>query len=87
MPTVFIPPLLKPLTGDIERVEADAQTVRELIDELDRQFPGLRDRLCDDGDLKPGLTVAVDGNVSPLGLLQRVQPDSEIHFLPAIGGG
>jgi len=31
--------------------------------------------------------VVVDGDVSPRGLLQKLGPESELHFLPAIGGG
>jgi hypothetical protein len=35
----------------------------------------------------PGLAVVVDGETSQLGLLAQVREDSEIHFLPALGGG
>lgn len=87
MPTVFIPPLLKPITGGIERIEMEAGSVREVVEQLESQFPGVRNRLCEGDELKPGLTVAVDGNVSPLGLLQKLKSNSEVHFLPAIGGG
>ena len=87
MPTVFIPPGLQSLTGGAETVEVESLAVDRIIDELDARFPGVRDRLIEDDDLKPGLTVAVDGNVSPIGLLQRAKPESEVHFLPAIGGG
>jgi molybdopterin converting factor small subunit len=31
--------------------------------------------------------VAVNGAVSSVGLLQKVPDGSEVHFLPAIGGG
>jgi molybdopterin synthase sulfur carrier subunit len=87
MPRVFIPPLLKPLTAGEEIVEVNASTVRQVIEELENRFPGIREKLCDQDELKPGLTVAVDGNVSSRGLLQKVGDDSEVHFLPAIGGG
>jgi molybdopterin synthase sulfur carrier subunit len=87
MPRVFIPPLLRPLTGDVEEVTVDAKNVRQVIDMLESQFPGIKSRLCDDDGLKPDLSVAVDGNVSSLGLLQHVRENSEVHFLPAIGGG
>lgn len=87
MPRVFIPPLLKPLTAGEEIVEVNANNVRQVIEELESRFPGIREKLCDEDELKPGLTVAVDGNVSSLGLLQKVGDDSEVHFLPAIGGG
>ncbi len=87
MPRVFIPPLLKPLTAGEEIVEVDAKNVRQVLEELENRFPGIREKLCEEDELKPGLTVAVDGNVSSLGLLQKVGDDSEVHFLPAIGGG
>ena len=87
MPHVFIPPLLRPLTGNADRIVVEARTVREAIDALEAKHPGLGERLCDGDDLQPGLTVAVDGDVSPLGLLAKLEDDSEVHFLPAIGGG
>lgn len=87
MPRVFIPPLLRPLTGGVEQITVEGTTVRQVIDDLDAQFPGLRTRLCQGNALAPGLSVAVDGHVRPRGLLAKVQPESEVHFLPAIGGG
>ena len=45
------------------------------------------ERLCVDDGLRPGLSVAVNGVVSSLGLLQKVPDGSEVHFLPAVGGG
>ncbi|HVV99663.1 MAG TPA: MoaD/ThiS family protein [Planctomycetaceae bacterium] len=87
MPRVFIPPLLRPLAEGAEEVEVAGTTVRQVVENLNARFPGIRERLCSDGELQPGLAVAVDGQVSSLGLLQKVQPASEVHFLPAIGGG
>lgn len=59
----------------------------ELVDALEVRFPGIKDRLCSDGELKPALAVTVDHDVSSLGLQQKVNVGSEVHFLPAIGGG
>jgi sulfur-carrier protein len=87
MPTVFIPPPLKALAGGAERVTVEAATVRAAVDELEAQFPGMRDRLCVDDRIRPGWAVAVDGHVASLGLLKKLSADSEVHFLPAIGGG
>ena len=87
MPTVFIPPQLRTLTGGADRVAAAGTSVRRVIEDLERQYPGIRERLCDADDLRSGLAVAVDGNISSLGLLQKVQDTSEVHFLPALGGG
>jgi molybdopterin synthase sulfur carrier subunit len=87
MAQVWIPALLRDLTGGRDTVRVPGTRVRQLIDELDRLYPGMRGRLCDAEGLKSGLAVVVDGEVARLGWLQPVGPDSEVHFLPAIGGG
>jgi molybdopterin synthase sulfur carrier subunit len=87
MPRVFIPPALRTLTSGVGELELAGKTVQQVVDALDARFPGLRQRLCEGDALKPGLAVAVDGQVSSLGLLAKTQPASEVHFLPAIGGG
>ncbi len=87
MVTAFIPPLLRELTGGVERLAVDGATVRQVVNNLEARFPGVRERLCVGDDLRPGLAVAVNGTVSRAGLLQKVPDGSEVHFLPAIGGG
>ena len=87
MPRVFIPPLLRPLTEGRDIIDIAGQSVGELIDALDRQFPGLRARLVEGDRLKPGLSIGIGTKVSSRGLSSKVGPDDEVHFLPAIGGG
>jgi molybdopterin synthase sulfur carrier subunit len=87
MPRVWIPPLLRDLTGGQESVIVPGARVREIIDQLDQLHPGIKDRLCDSNGLRPGIAIIVDTQVTRLGLSQPVGPDSEVHFLPAIGGG
>jgi molybdopterin synthase sulfur carrier subunit len=87
MPRVFIPPQLRPLAGGAETVDVSGKTVRDVIDALDAKFPGIGRRFRDGDSLRGGLTVVIDADVSPRGLLQKVEPESEVHFLPAIGGG
>jgi len=86
LPRVFIPPQARVLTG-CEFADIEATTVRSVILKLDDQFPGLAECLLLNGELRPGMTVSVGGRVSGLGLFQKIQPDDEIHFIPAIGGG
>ena len=83
MPAVWIPPLLQKLTDGQERVHVEGATLREVIANLDRGFPGIRSRLCEDDRIRAGIAVAVDGEISPEGLRQRVNPDSEVQFVPA----
>ena len=87
MARVFIPSQIRDLTGGQEVVQVSGATVREVIDALEMIHPGTRDRLCRDGQLRPGLMIAVDSSVASSGLRTRIDRDSEIHFLPAIGGG
>ena len=87
MATVIIPALLRKLTGGRERVTVSGKNLREVIANLDCQFPGLAAQLIQDDDLKPSVAVSIDGEVGAGGLLEPVRAESEIHFLPAIGGG
>jgi molybdopterin synthase sulfur carrier subunit len=87
MPVVFIPAPLRDLCGGADRVIVEGRTVREVVDALDRRFPGIAQRLCRGDSLVPGLQVAIDDVMTPRGLRAAVQPESEVHFLPAIGGG
>ena len=74
-------------TGGEETVEMEGRTVRRLILALDEEYPGLKDALMDGDRLKPGIAVAVNGQVSQLGALQPLQENNEVFFVPAIGGG
>ena len=87
MATVYIPTMLLPLTGGLKQVDLEGRNVRQIIDGLDELYPGIKERLVEDGQLRPNLAVAIDGDVARMGLLERVQEASEIHFVPAIGGG
>jgi molybdopterin synthase sulfur carrier subunit len=87
MAIVFIPALLRKLTGGKDRTSATGVTLRAIIDDLERQFPGFRDRVTEEGDLTGSIAVSIDGEVITGGLSESVSPESEIHFVPAIGGG
>ena len=87
MPRVFIPPLARDVTGGVAECDVEGTTVRDVLEELDRQFPGLWDRICRGNSLAPGIQVSVDDSLTKSGLRAKLQPSSEVHFLPAIGGG
>lgn len=86
MATVFIPAMLQSLTGGATQMQIAGGTVRALINALEERFPGFKDRLLQDGDLRPDIAVAVDGEFA-VDLIERVHPDSEVHFVPPISGG
>jgi molybdopterin synthase sulfur carrier subunit len=87
MATVHIPALLQELTGGRRELEIEGTSVREVLDNLERKFPGIKARFLEGDHLRPDISVAVDGEISPLGLLERVEAGSEVHFVAAIRGG
>ncbi len=87
MPTVFIPTMLRAIAGGREQVQVEGETVGDLVNRLDAVHPGLKARLVDGDALRSNLAVAVNGEVSVLGLLEDVPADAEVHFIPAISGG
>ena len=87
MPRVFIPALLRPLTSGQTEVEIEGSTVLGLIENLEARFPGFKDRLVDQGRLRPNIAIAVDDDIAPLGLNEAVSPTAEVHFIAAIRGG
>ena len=87
MARVFIPAQWRDLSGGVAEVELPGESLRQLVAELDCRFPGLAARLCDGDAIAAGLAVSIDGSITSRGMLARVGPRSEVHFLPAIGGG
>lgn len=87
MPLVFIPPQMRDLTGGAAQIEVAGANVREVVAGLDEKFPGLRARICTGDELAPSLQVSIDHVMSTRGLRAKVLPTSEVHFLPAFGGG
>jgi len=81
MPRVVLPRSLGDRTGGVLDMELEGDTVRALIGALERRFPRL------EGEVAGRMAVAIDGEIVGDPLLERVEPDSEVHFLPRIGGG
>jgi molybdopterin converting factor small subunit len=87
MARVWIPSLLRDMTGGLAEVNAPGATLREVLDSLERSYPGIRDRLCEGGRIRPSIAVVVDGATTRQGLRQALTDASEVHFVPAIAGG
>ncbi|MGC1188945.1 MoaD/ThiS family protein [Candidatus Binatus sp.] len=87
MPTVVIPSLLRKFTGGLDRVEVPGRSIRELVRQLGQQFPGIDQQLLEDGDIRPSIAVSIDGEIATGGVLDAVSENSEVHFIPALGGG
>jgi molybdopterin synthase sulfur carrier subunit len=68
-------------------VELRAATLEQLIDELDRQCPGMRDRLCEPGPrIREHINVFVDG-ARERELSRALTDASVVHIIPAVSGG
>ena len=87
MPVLFIPPGLRDLTAGHEQVTVPGTTVRAALSALDELYPGAAAHLLEGDRLRPGITVVVDGVASRQRLRHPLGKNSEVHFLPAIGGG
>ena len=75
------------LSNGEQRVVVEGKNVRQIIESLNQKYPGFKDRLVEDGRVKPNISVAIDGEITPLGMIEKVSEESEVHFLPAISGG
>jgi molybdopterin synthase sulfur carrier subunit len=87
MPTIFIPTPLRELTQGKASVVVSVSSVREAIESLEAEFPGIKDRLCEGERVRPNISVLVDGQVSHLKMREKLREDSEVHFVIAISGG
>lgn len=89
MAKVFIPTQWRSLVpGDAaDVIEVEASTIRQLLLQLENQYPALVGKLRDGDRLAPGLTIAIDDLLANRGLTDRLNGQSEIHFLPALGAG
>ena len=69
------------LTGGLTEFDIEANTVRRMIAELDRRYPGLGNQIDE------GMAVAIDGEIFQDAYLAPLKPDSEVVLIPKIGGG
>ena len=89
MPLVRIPTPLRTLTGSKDEVEATGATVGELLEDLERRHPGIRDRLLDEKGVRRFVNIFVgDEDIRFLeGLKTELKATDQISIVPAIAGG
>lgn len=72
--------------GAPRRLEVQSGSVTEVIDDLERQVPGIRNRLLEAGpSIRTHLNVFVAGQRATLETL--VPPGTDVHVIPAVSGG
>jgi molybdopterin synthase sulfur carrier subunit len=87
---VRIPTPLRTLTKGAAEIQAKGDTVESLVDDLERQFPGLKERLVDEtGELRRFINIYV--NQEDIRFLQAkktaLKDGDEVSIVPAIAGG
>ncbi|MCQ9208400.1 MAG: MoaD/ThiS family protein [Omnitrophica bacterium] len=87
---VRIPAPLQKLTQSKEEVEAGGTNIKELIDALEKDFPGIKERICDEkGLVRKFINIYVNGE--DVRFLQQdatpVKDGDEVSIIPAIAGG
>ena len=90
MAIVRIPTPLRKLTGGAEEVQASGKSVGELIGELEKKYPGIKERICDDtGAVRRFVNIFVkDEDIRFLQNLDTPLGDKdEVSIVPAIAGG
>ncbi len=87
---VKVPTILRQLVGGAAEVDGHGETVRDLLQDLERRYPGVTGRiLTDDGRLHRFVNLYVnDEDVRYLGSLEtEVQAGDTVSILPAVAGG
>ncbi|SUA77413.1 9.5 kDa culture filtrate antigen cfp10A [Nocardia otitidiscaviarum] len=87
--TVSIPTIMRPITKGEKRVQAEGSTLAAVIDDLDSNYPGLKDRLLSDGKLNRFVNIYVDDEDVRFegGLEAEVTDGGTVTILPAVAGG
>ena len=87
---VRIPTPLRRVTNGQDKVQVNGDSVGAIIGDLDSQFPGLKERLCDEqGELRNFVNIYVNGeDVRFLdGIISATAEGDEISIVPAVAGG
>lgn len=87
---VRIPTPLRRFTANAEEVGVNGGTIGGVVDELERKFPGLKERLCDEqGRIRRFVNIYVNGDdIRFLNSLETsVRDGDEVSIVPAIAGG
>jgi molybdopterin synthase sulfur carrier subunit len=87
---VRVPTPLRRFTGGAEEVAASGATIGAIVEDLERQFPGMKERLCDDdGRVRRFVNIYLNGDDIRFldNLKTGVKDGDELSIVPAIAGG
>jgi len=87
---VRIPTPLRRLTGEKDEVRVNAKNIEDLIQELEKQFPGIKERLCDEtGTVRRFINLYVNNEDIRFlkGIETEINDSDVVSIVPAIAGG
>ena len=87
---VRIPGPLRKLTNELDQVEITAGNIGELIDLLEKEYKGMKERLCDeDGELRYFVNIYLNGEDIRFieGMNTPTESGDEVSIVPAVAGG
>lgn len=86
---VNIPSILRQLTCNLKRVDVKANNVIEVIDQLEKMYPGIKERLVSEDKVHNFINVYVnEEDIRFLDELKTpVKSGDELTILPAVAGG
>ena len=87
---VRIPTPLQKLTGGNVEVTSGGKTVNEVIDELNKKYSGIKERICDeDGNIRRFINIFVNEKDIRFskGGKTKIKDGDEVSIIPAIAGG
>jgi molybdopterin synthase sulfur carrier subunit len=90
MPSVRIPTPLRKLTAEKDEVNISAVNISALIEELENQYPGFKERLCDEsGEVRRFINLYVNNEDIRFldGKETALNEDDIVSIIPAIAGG
>ncbi|GAB2564429.1 MoaD/ThiS family protein [Nocardia heshunensis] len=87
--TVSIPTIMRPITKDQKRVQAEGATLAAVIADLEANYPGLEAKLLKDGKLNRYVNIYIDDEDVRFtgGLAAEVTDGGTVTILPAVAGG
>jgi len=87
--TVDIPTILRPLTNNQKRLEISAVDVREAIEQVEQQYPGVKERLVTDDQVHRFVNIYVNDDDIRFshGLGTKLTTGDSVTILPAVAGG
>ena len=88
--TIRIPTPLRKVTNGADKITVQSGSIVEIIESLDKEFPGIKTRLCDDdNELRNFVNMYINGEDIRFlhGIKSSVNSGDEVSIVPAVAGG